>query len=205
MKGLFRKDLYVLRGIGVIFILMDLVFSLIPDLRFFAFAAFYTVLLTLILMQADEQCKFDTLLPMLPVSRKQVVLETYIIGWGYIALLSTLAVSGQALLWSRMGRMAVDRAYLLLLCFDVCLALMMQGLVLPVLFRYGTTKGRLILMVVMGAVTFLSVSLMTGTVLTGLLGVLMKVRSWHLLLLGAALSLASVPLSVAGYTRRLKK
>lgn len=205
MKGLFRKDLYVLRGIGCFFILMDLVFSLIPDLRFFAFAAFYTVLLTLILMQADEQCKFDTLLPMLPVSRKQVVLETYIIGWGYIALLSALAVSGQALVWSHTGRMAVDRAYLMLLCFDVCLALTMQGVVLPVLFRYGTTRGRLILMVAIGAVTFLSVSLMTGTVLTGLLGVLMRVRSWHLLLLGAALSLASVPLSVAGYTRRLKK
>lgn len=204
MKGLFRKDLYVLRGAGIWFILMDLLFAVIPDLRFFAFAAFYTVMLTLILFQSDEQCKFDTLLPMLPVSRKQVVLETYIFGWGYMALLTALAVSGQALLWSHTGYMPLDGEYFTLLFFDVGMALAMQGLVLPILFRYGSKNGRLILTVAIFIVTALSVGVINGAFRDLLLN-LSKIKSWQLIALGTLISAASVPLSIACYKRRVAK
>ncbi len=202
MKGLFRKDLYVLRGIGWAFILMDLAFALIPDLRFFAFAAFYTVMLSLILMQADEQCKFDTLLPMLPVSRRSVVLELYIFGWVYIAALSALALAAQALIWSHAGYMAVDGAYLMMMSFDICVALVMEAVVLPVLLRYGTQKGRLILVVSICCVTGMSVGIMNGGFET-ILTVLSHIRAWQLLLIGAAASAASVPISVAGYKKKI--
>lgn len=202
MKGLFRKDLYVLRGIGWAFILMDLAFALIPDLRFFAFAAFYTVMLVLILLQADEQCKFDTLLPMLPVSRKSVVLELYIFGWVYIAALSVLAFGAQALVWSRAGYLPVDGAYFMMMSFDICISLVMEGLVLPVLLRYGSQKGRLILIVSIGVVTALSVGIISGGYGT-ILSVLARVRAWHLLLIGAAFSALSVPLSLRCYKKRI--
>ena len=202
MKGLFRKDLYVLRGIGWAFILMDLAFALIPDLRFFAFAAFYTVTLSLILMQADEQCKFDTLLPMLPVSRRSVVLELYIFGWVYIAALSALALAAQALIWSHAGYMAVDGAYLMMMSFDICIALVMEAVVLPVLLRYGTQKGRLILVVSICCVTGMSVGIMNGGFET-ILTVLAHIRAWQLLLIGAAASAASAPISVAGYKKKI--
>lgn len=204
MKGLFRKDLYVLRGIGWTFILMDVVFALIPDLRFFAFAAFYTVMLALILLQTDEQCKFDTLLPMLPVSRKSVVLELYIFGWAYIALLSVLALGSQALIWSRAGYLPVDGSYLLMMSFDICIALVMEAVVLPVLLRYGTQKGRLILIVSIGLVTALSVGIISGGY-EAIVTVLSRVRAWHLLLIGAALSALSVPLSLRCYKKRINQ
>ena len=204
MKGLFRKDLYVLRGIGWAFLLMDLVFSLIPDLKLFAFAAFYTVMLALALMQTDEQCKFDTLLPMLPISRRRVVLERYVFGWVYIAVLSVLALAAQALVWSPMGHLPVDGGYLMMMSLDICIALVMEGLVLPILLRYGSQKGRLILIVSIGFVTAMSVGLMSGGYET-ILSVLTHTRAWHFLLLGAAVSALSIPLSLAGYRKRIEQ
>lgn len=204
MKGLFRKDFYVLRSIGLAFILLDLFFCLIPDLRFYPFAAFYTVMLSMILMQTDEQCKWDTLLPMLPVSRRQVVLEKYTFGWGYMALTAVLALGGQ-LIWQRIdGFMAVDGTYFTVLCLDLCLALVMQGMLLPVLFRFGTAKGRLILILAVGMVTGATVGII-GSGFETLAASLANFRGWHFLLIGAALSALSVPLSLAGYKKRLMK
>lgn len=204
MKALFRKDLYTFRSFGILFMGMEVFFFVIPDLRFFAFAAAYGVMLIVSFLQADEQGKWDTLLPMLPVSRRQVVLEKYVFGWGFLALATLLAVASQ-LIWARFGHMAVDGAYALVLCFDLFIALAMQAVVTPILFRFGSAHGRIILLIAIGAMTAVTAGLMSGTGFEGLLSALMKVRSWHLLLAGAALSLASVPLSVAGYTRRLKK
>lgn len=204
MKGLFRKDLYVLRSIGWLFILLDLFFCLVPDLRFYAFAAFYTVMFILILLQTDEQCKWDTLLPMLPVSRRQVVLEKYVSGWGYMALTAVLALAGQ-LIWQRIdGFRAVDRGYFTLLGMDLGIALVSQGVMLPVLFRFGTAKGRLVLVMTVAMVTAITVGIIGGGYET-LAATLASFRAWHFLLLGAAVSALSVPLSIAGYKKRLMK
>ena len=204
MKGLFRKDLYVLRSMGWLFILLDLSFALIPDLRFFAFAAFYTVMLAMALAQTDEQSQWDTLLPMLPVSRRQVVLEKYLAGWGYMGLDALLALAGQ-LVWQRIGFMPVNGAYLMLLCLYLCLALVVQGIVMPILFRFGTARGRIILGVSLGAVMGVMAGIVGGNGYETVAAFLPKLRGWHLLALGAALSALSIPLSLAGYRKRIKR
>ncbi len=204
MKGLIRKDLYVLRSIGWLFILLDLFFCLVPDLRFYAFAAFYAVMLILMLLQTDEQCKWDTLLPMLPVSRRQVVLEKYVFGWVYMALTAVLALLGQ-LIWQRIdGFMPVNGTYFTLLGMDLGVALVSQAVMLPVLFRFGTAKGRLVLVMTVAIVTAITVGLIGGSYET-LAVALSHFRAWHFLLLGAALSALSVPVSLAGYKKRLMK
>ncbi len=203
MKGLFRKDIYVLTSIGWLFILMDVFFAAIPDLRFYAFAALYAVMLLVFLMQSDEQYKWDTLLPMLPVSTRQVVLEKYIFCWGYIALTALLAVGGQ-LIWSRFGYMPLGPEYFTVLCFNLSLALVAQAIISPLIFRFGTAKGRLIMIVLVAVITGISVSIISDGY-DFILSLIEIIRSWRLIVFAAALSVLSLPLSVALYGRKLSK
>lgn len=204
MKGLIRKDLYILRSVGWLFIAVDLAFSLVPDLRFFAFAAFYTVMLTLMLMQADEQCKWDTLLPMLPVSRRTVVLEAYVLNWVYMALITAMALGSQ-LIWARFGHIPVNGEYVMMLSVELCIALIAQAITLPLLFRCGTTKGRLIMLILIGACTGFTVFVMSSAQegFELVLSLLVHLRAWHMLLIGIALSALSIPLSLWGYKKRV--
>lgn len=204
MKGLLRKDMYALVSVGWLFILMVLFFAVLPDLRFYAFTSVYSVMLLLSLLQIDEQYKWDTLLPMLPVSIRQVVLEKYIFCWGYVVCTAAFALGGQ-LIWSHIaGYMAIGAEYITILCFDVSLALFMQALVLPIFFRFGTTNGRLIMVVLVAVVTALSVSIISRGY-EFILPLLADLKGWHLLIAGAALSGLSIPLSVKMYGFKLKK
>ena len=204
MKALVRKDLYMLQSFGKLFLLVFTLFAVVPDLQFFTYSSTYAVMLSLYLMQSDEQCKWDSLLPMLPISRRLVVLEKYLLGWAYLALMTVVALVSQ-LIWVRFDMMPLDGQYFTMLCIDLAIGFLMQAVSLPVIFRFGTNRGRPVLFFAVAFATLLTVIVLNDRDFGSLLSLLVHIRGWHILVAAALVSVATIPLSIHLYEKRILK
>lgn len=204
MKALVRKDLYMLQSFGKLFLLVFTLFAVVPDLQFFPYSSTYAVMLSLYLMQSDEQCKWDSLLPMLPISRRLVVLEKYLLGWAYLALMTVVALVSQ-LIWVRFDMMPLDGQYFTMLCIDLAIGFLMQAVSLPVIFRFGTNRGRPVLFFAVAFATLLTVIVLNDRDFGSLLSLLVHIRGWHILVAAVLVSVATIPLSIHLYEKRILK
>ena len=146
MRGLLYKDLCVLWKSMKLFLLMVVIFCLLPSSGVFntgMFFAVYTGLLPVTLLSYDERSHWDRLALMLPVTRRDVVRSKYLVG----AALSLLAVA----LYGA-GRLLFDRmspgAALGTGALAVSAALLLQALLYPFLFRLGVEKGRVTIVLI---------------------------------------------------------
>lgn len=194
MKGLLIKDFYLCRKILWIYALMIAIFAVAQGQQGVLFSLFYSVTIPINLINYDEGDRFDRLQTALPLSWTARVLDKYVCAWATIAVV-TVCYGVRGLL---PGGGEVGIAALL---FSVAAVLTVQAIMLPMLFRFGTERGRTLcfiavfaLAVLLGAlgdmwdhVTLSSPSLAAGAAL---------------LLLAALASAASVALSAKVYERR---
>lgn len=200
MKGLLWKDFYVINRQMRFFALIILVFAVLPNYYIQLFAITYAGLLPYSVIAHDEQSHWDALAGMMPYSVKDLVLSKYILGWASALIISLVAL-GAGVLERNLFPQAAQPAGVLP---ALCVALVCIAVSLPFLFRFGSTRGRQIMMMAL-----IVVACGTSGALSALLslGEMTWLSGGMVLLLPLAAVVAnaiSVPVSMAMYRRRYK-
>lgn len=156
MKGLLRKDWYVLCRQWRVMLLFHVIYAGVAAFSgmAFLFAAinvFIGMLTVQTVMALDERSKWDSVAVTLPVSRRQLVLERYAVGLLsgiFVAVLTAAIMAAAGLLAPEKARFfGVSGMLIVFACGCLCMALE-----LPVIFRFGTAKGRIWMIAVMAIV-----------------------------------------------------
>ena len=198
MKALLKKDIYVLVRQMKIFLLMMAVFAVVPSLNLSVFAIAYCGMLPYTAMSYDERSKWNQLAAMMPYSDRDIVLSKYVFGWLFILAATAASLVLQAalfLVWPAADGSS-PAALLLALCVSVCVL----ALTLPLMFRFGTERGRLVM--------FLIIFLVCGSAgaVSGIAPELEGSSSFFVTfsaaLAAVVLTVLSIPLSIRLYRRR---
>lgn len=154
MKGLLRKDLYMmwkycrlLLGICVIFLAIS-VLGGEDNLFFLVYPVLLGGVLPVTLMSYDERFGWNRYCDALPISRRTVVNERYALGFLSFAALYLLTLAAQAAVQLPRGQGAMLGQIALLL---PGIGLLPSAILLPIVFRWGVEKGRLVYYALIGA------------------------------------------------------
>ena len=143
MKGLLYKDAVTLMKQLKLFLLMILIFAVIPGYNMITFALVYCAMLPFSAMAYDERSKWNRLAAMLPYTDAQLVLCKYILGWlSVLGAMLIAAVAQFAILLIR-GAQAELATMLLTLVVSASASLILLALSLPFLYRFGVERGRM--------------------------------------------------------------
>lgn len=148
MRALLQKDLCVLWRQMKVFLLLVLVFSLTPSNFQEVFAVVYVAMIPYTIFAQDEASKWNDLASMLPYSTRDIVGSKYLLGGLSIVLsmvFSTLARCVWALAASRPMEPGITLA-------AGCGAVLIMDLSLPLLFRFGAEKGRMMMVLMVALV-----------------------------------------------------
>ena len=149
MIALLKKDIFVMDKQMRVLVILALLFNLIPSDS--GLGATYAMLIALMLPMStisyDERCKWDRYAAMLPWTPQQIVGSKYVLSYGALALgvalitLGNLArtLYGGATDWGETGS---------LLAIYLVIIAVMTAVIYPLIYRFGSEKGRLILVVV---------------------------------------------------------
>lgn len=200
MKGLLWKDFYVINRQMRFFALIILVFAILPNYYIQLFAITYAGLLPYSVIAHDEQSHWDELAGMMPYSTRDLVLSKYILGWAS-ALIITLVALGAGALERNIFPQAARPAGVLP---ALCVALVCIAVSLPFLFRFGSTRGRQIMMMALIVVACGSSGALSALLSLGEMTWLSGGVVLLLPLAAVAANAISVPVSMAMYRRRYK-
>ena len=195
MSALLLKDFYVLWKQLKAFLVIILVFSAIPGGYNTVFAVAYAAMLPYSCIAYDERSKWDQLAAMMPYSTRQLVLSRYVLGWIAAVAACGFSLVLQAIFSAFLGSSVFPAA--LLVSFFACLSIM--AITLPLIFRFGVERGRLLM--------FFLIFLVCGS--AGALGGITESYSgalpsavWLIVPAALVLTAVSIPLSIRCYTRR---
>lgn len=164
MHGLIQKDLYSLKGSLKSILLIMIVFGVIfipqaGGISFIAVTVFMMSSLVISTISMDDFVKWDKYALTLPLSRKDIVRSKYEL----LLLLSiTGAVIGLAV--TAVYNIAVNQAsveeILMMGIMMVAISIALLGIVMPVIYKFGVEKARILMM----ACIFLPIVLILGLV-----------------------------------------
>lgn len=155
MKGLLRKDLYMLWAYCKIYVLLLPLFMVSayfqPDNFFFSiYPGIIMGILPITLLSYEEKCKWNVFCQTLPVPRWKVVVEKYLLATLGILIISVFSAVVQYCIFRTTEPFDRD-GYMSVLTMLLCLSLGGPSILLPIVFRLGTEKGRLAYYFVIGA------------------------------------------------------
>lgn len=150
MKGLLLKDIYQMIRYCKIFLIIAVLFVFLAfydqsNLFFLFFLGIIGGMLPMNLLAYDEHDKWEVYACTLPYSRAQIVSVKYLIGLIIGVGLTIIAAVLMVLLPDFRG---IFWDFLLIL---LCMTLMISGIVLPLVFKFGAAKGRLVYYAIFGA------------------------------------------------------
>lgn len=198
VKALLIKDIYVLIRQMRVFCLAIFVFTLLPNFYLQLFGVVYAGLFAFSAMSQDEQSHWDQLAGMMPYSVGDLVVSKYLLGWGGVLIAGTLAVLGGLVQRGFLPEAARPEGVLI----ELCIALLSIAVSIPLLFRFGSTRGQQIMMMVLIVVACGSAGALAAVMQTGLLDRLPGGVLLLLPLLAVAANAVSVPVSMGIYRRR---
>ena len=151
MSGLLRKDLYVADKSGRLLLVLALVFSMVPSLGAFGstYAMMMAIMMPLSSIAYDERCKWDRYAAMLPYRTGQLVWSKYLLSYFYTLLGGGIIVLGAFLRGVTTGAADWKETAETSLMLAVVM-LFITALGLPMLYRFGSEKGRLAMILCMG-------------------------------------------------------
>ena len=151
MIGLLKKDLYVADKSGRLLLVLALVFSMVPSLGAFGstYAMMMAVMMPLSSIAYDERCKWDRYAAMLPYRTGQLVWSKYLLSYFYTLLGGGIIVLGAFLRGVTTGAADWKETAETSLMLAVVM-LFITALGLPMLYRFGSEKGRLAMILCMG-------------------------------------------------------
>lgn len=158
MKGLLLKDILTLYKQTKIILLLMVVFACIPGLPTSAFAVFYGAMMPITALAYDERSKWDELAAMMPYTAKAIVGSKYALGLLLIGSISLLSAASQVVV-SVVQHVPLNTETLISIPLVACGALLMMLIDLPLMFRFGVEKGRIIyILLTCGCVTYFAMN-----------------------------------------------
>ncbi len=197
MKALLLKDVYVLYKQLRYLLVTLLLFCTLPTLSATAFSMIFVVMLPVTTLGYDERSKWEQLAMMMPYTTRQLVLSKYILGYlgaGVVTVISLLSDSVSCLLEGQ--PLTVD--VLQTLVIFPCIGLLLFSLNLPLMFRYGTEKGRIGYIITVGILSAMAALIPQGE--SPLLDVLPLTAA--LVVLTILINLFSIKLSLQFFNAR---
>ena len=192
MKALLIKDLLTLKGQAKSLLLVLAVWFIISyingsGLFFTALSVIYGMLLPLTTLSVDEKSRVERYMMSAPVTRAELALSRYALGILGLLALGVLGIGASLVIGDSLEEALGASAA----CF--CLAVLLLGVTLPLVYKFGTDKARVVCIAVY-MVTFLAVSFIAarfGIELDDLSGAffLLPFLSLAVLALSAAVSL----------------
>lgn len=158
MIGLVLKDLLVLRKTAKLYIAMLSFYLVLALAGVFShamltgFVALFTMMLPISSFAYDELARWDKYAAALPVSRRGIVGSKYLLALLLGAIAGALILISSGLFWLLKDTAPGEVLLTGLAC--VAAGLLMNSILLPLLFKFGAEKGRLLTMAVL-AVIFL--------------------------------------------------
>lgn len=158
MIGLFLKDVINLKQQAKIFLVIAVMFIgisiLQQDSNFFAmYMVVFTILVSTTAFAYDDKAKWDRYALTMPVSGRDIVLSKYLL----VFVFTVLAFFLTFLLTFSMTHAFHES---LTECLTISLAsLALSSIILPVFFKFGVEKGRIVMMAIVLAPSFLSLLL----------------------------------------------
>ncbi|MCY1715080.1 ABC-2 transporter permease [Caproiciproducens galactitolivorans] len=152
MIALLTKDILTLKKVGVkfaiILALYAVIFSSSGGVAFLsAFIIIFSAMLIVNAFAYDELSKWDTYALSLPVTKKQIVLSRYLLG-----ILFDTAGFLISILLALAARKLDSELSLIIYCFFAG-SLFIMALMMPLLYKFGTQKARIWLIVLFLAPT----------------------------------------------------
>ncbi len=159
MKGLVLKDIFVItkQSKMLLFVLVIFAFSAAADETMIPFVIFYASLLPVTALAYDEHAKWNTLAKMMPYSPFEVVFSKYVLGYIMVALAGAICLIAQTMI-SAVKNSSVGAESSFLLLFYMAVALLIQTVDFPLMFRFGVEKGRLWFMLLTVATIIVTVA-----------------------------------------------
>jgi hypothetical protein len=201
MKALVKKDFYVLSKQMGALLLLILIFSAIPRIFNNVFAIVYAAMLPYTCAAYDERSKWDQLAAMMPYSTRDMVLSKYVLGWLCIGVSAVLSAVLRGLFGLVLDSSGLPLPVILL---SVCGACCIIAITLPVMFRFGVEKGRMVMFLMIflvcasaGALAAVAEKFTTNAPLRAFDARMMAA----LPLLAVVLTAISIPLSMRLYRR----
>lgn len=147
MKALIMKDACVLWKQMRIFVFLLAVMSVTGGAFNSVFIVVWCSMLPYTAIAYDERSHWNQLAAMMPYSRRDLVLSKYVLGWLCMAVCAAGSMALQAAA-TLIGRGGPDVSMMLgsLLTGVICL-----DLTLPMIFRFGVERGRMIFMLIVFA------------------------------------------------------
>lgn len=203
MKALLLKDFYVMWKQTRVLLLLILVFSCLPGAFYPTFAVVYAAILPYTAMAYDERSKWGQLAAMLPYADREIVLSKYCFGYLAIAVAAGISLVLQTVLTAVWDRAAENLSPLSSILLAICMGVGVLALTLPLMFRFGVEKGRLVMFLIIflvcggaGAVTGITSELSDSG------RYLMTLALPGAALAAVILTAVSIPLSLRMYRRR---
>lgn len=203
MKALLLKDFYVMWKQTRVLLLLILVFSCLPGAFYPTFAVVYAAILPYTAMAYDERSKWGQLAAMLPYADREIVLSKYCFGYLAIAVAAGISLVLQTVLTAVWDRAAENLSPLSSILLAICMGVGVLALTLPLMFRFGVEKGRLVMFLIIflvcggaGAVTGITSELSDSG------HYLMTLALPGAALAAVILTAVSIPLSLRMYRRR---
>lgn len=200
MKALLLKDGFTLLRQLRFFLLLFVIFAVLPGFNSSAFAIVYVAFLPLSAMAYDERAKWDQLAAMMPYTPHQLVLSKYVLGYICVALVVLLSIIAQLIITAATGA-ALEMAdlYGTLLC--ISLALMLQAIHLPLLFKFGVEKSRIVFFILAFLLACLFTALSVETLFTTTLQ--LRLILAVALVVTVAVNLLSISISTKFYAQQI--
>lgn len=98
-------------------------------------------------MSYDEYCKWDKYALTLPISRKDITVSKYMLSLLLELIAVVILTPVNLVMVSRTGEMSTQECLLNIL-FAVLVGILFVSIMLPILYKFGVEKGRMVLMLV---------------------------------------------------------
>jgi len=151
MSALLLKDFYTLLRQTRLFLLIIVIFAVMPGSFMAGFAVIYAAMLPITALAYDERSKWDSLAAMMPYTPAEIVISKYVLGYIGIGLAGLLALAAQSIV-SMVQHNAIELTDAISVLMIACVAMIFLAITLPFMFKAGVEKGRILLFVILAAI-----------------------------------------------------
>lgn len=205
MKGLLFKDIINLKKQAKILIVFAVIYMVMSfstgNVSFLiGMMTILCTVLTITSLSYDDLANWDRYALSMPIERKTIVISKYVLGIGlcaFSAIIITLITLISSLF---MKELSITETFFTLYIVSI-IALIMISVCLPLMFKFGTEGGRMILLLVIGLPTIL-------VVLLGKIGVPLPSEEflysllWVLPIIVIAIMIISIMISIKVYYKK---
>lgn len=154
MKGLLLKDLYMMKKYGMWNIIIALLFIVASLFGYTMFDFFYPCLvcsmIPMSIISYDEKSRWDQYCGTLPFTKTQIVSSKYIMGLLVQMTVILINIIAHGIKMCVIGDFQLE--YLMMILTTNVLASIFPSICLPLVFKFGAEKGRVIAVAIMGLI-----------------------------------------------------